>query len=162
MNFQTPQFIEQEAKIIGPLTLKQFLYVAAAAGLSFIAYYIFNLFLWFMISAILAGLAIALAFVKINGQDLPKILLSAFAYLWQPRIYTWQRITKETSLEISEIEKLREVRRSMSIQEKLKSAALDITTGKIFSGGRPKKPGPRYQAVTYVTGERKIAKRIDY
>ena len=38
MHFQTPQFIEIEDKIFGPLTLKQFIYLAGAAGLSFTAY----------------------------------------------------------------------------------------------------------------------------
>lgn len=162
MNFQTPQFIEQKAKIIGPLTLPQFLYVAAAVGLSFIAFYVFNFFLWFMISVILVGIALSLAFVKVNGQEMPKVILAAINYLWHPRTYTWQRITKETALEISEAEKIQAVRRSMSIQEKLKSVALNITTGKIFSGAQPKKTGERYQTVTYVTGERKAAKRVDY
>jgi len=161
MNFQIPQFIEQEAKIIGFLTLKQFLFIAAAVGLSFISYYLFNLFLWFMISVILAGFALSLAFVKIHGQDLPKIFVAALNYLWQPRLFTWRRILRETSLEISEVAKLEAVRRNMSIQEKLKSVALSLATGKIFSD-QEKKDGTRYQAVTYVTGERKMAKRVDY
>ena len=35
MQFQTPQFIETENKIIGPLTLKQFFYLAVGFGVSF-------------------------------------------------------------------------------------------------------------------------------
>lgn len=162
MNFQTPQFIEQEAKIIGFLTLKQFLYLAAAAGLSFIFFYIFNFFLWFMFSAILAAIAVSLAFLKIGGQSFPKVLVAAFYYFWRPRVYTWQRIVKELSLETSEIEKLKELRRNMSIQEKLKNAALSITTGKAFAGKKETKQGERYQRVTYLTGEKGVAKRVDY
>ena len=34
MMFSVPQFIDVEDKIIGPLTLKQFIYLAGGAGLS--------------------------------------------------------------------------------------------------------------------------------
>ena len=38
MQFQVPQFIETEDKVVGPLTLRQFMYIAgagaASAGLS--------------------------------------------------------------------------------------------------------------------------------
>ena len=160
--FQVPQFIEQEAKIIGFLTLKQFLYVAAGAGLIFIAFYIFSFFFWFMISVVIAGITVSLAFVKINGQDMTKVLVAALNYVWRPRTYTWQRATTETTFETSEFEKIQAVRQSMTLQEKLKSAALSVTTGKFFSAKTPRKTGPRYQAVTYATGEKKMAKRVDY
>ena len=161
--FQVPQFIEQKPKIIGSLTLPQFLYLAAAGGISFLAFYIFNLFFWLMVTAVLAGIAIALAFVKINGQDLPKILQSAFSYLWRPRTYIWQRAVAETVLDVSELEKLKEIRSKIGIQEKLKSIALNITTGKIFSPKklRQEQKDP-YRVVTHLTGEREVAKKVDY
>ncbi len=162
MNFQVPQFIEQEPKIVGFLTLKQFLFLAAGGGLIFICFYIFNFFIWFLISAIIAALFLSLAFVKVNGQEMYKILIAALNYFWQPRTYTWQRTAPETSFEIYDLEKIQAARRSMTFQEKLKSAALDITTGKIFSAKPAKKQHPRYQAVTYLTGEKKMAKRVDY
>lgn len=161
--FQVPQFIEQQPKIIGPLTLPQFLYLAAAGALSFIAFYVFNFFFWLMVTAVLIGTAIALAFVKINGQGLPKTLQSAFSYWWRPRTYTWQREIAKTTLDIKEVEKLEEIRNQMSIQEKLKSIALNITTGKIFSPKKLRKEQKdRYQIVTRLTGEREVAKKIDY
>ena len=63
MKFQVPQFTDVEDKIFGPLTLKQFVYIAGGGGLSFL--------LWrtlpFLISVplILAALAFsgALAFI---------------------------------------------------------------------------------------------------
>jgi hypothetical protein len=39
MRFQVPQFIEVEDKIFGPLTVKQFIYLAGGAGLVFILYH---------------------------------------------------------------------------------------------------------------------------
>ena len=38
MQYQLPQFIDIEDKIVGPLTFKQFIYIAGGAGICFIAY----------------------------------------------------------------------------------------------------------------------------
>lgn len=162
--FQVPQFIEEKPKIVGPLNLQQFFYVAAAGAISFIAYMLFNFFLWFLITVIVGMLAIAMAFVRINGLPFPVLLQSALIYLWKPRVYTWQRPLPETDLDISHIEKLEAARATMSIQEKLKSIALNITTGKLLSPQEFRKQAPkeRYQPVTFLTGERRLAKRVDY
>lgn len=164
MNFQVPQFIEEKPKIVGFLTLPQFLYVAAAGIVSFISFKLFSFFLWILITVIAAGGAIALAFVKVNGQSLPAIILAGFRFVWKPKVYTWQRAMKETMLDVSDIEKLQSLREKMSIQEKLKSIALHIATGKLFSPKqlREREDKERYQVVTYMTGEKKIAKRVDY
>lgn len=163
MNFQVPQFIEQQPKIVGFLTLPQFLYIAAGGGVVFLLFYLLNFFLWFMLSALVAGFTITLAFVKIDGQDLPKILKAALNYLWQPRTYTWQRPLLETSIDTSDLEKLEELRKKMGIQEKLKAVALSVTTGKFFSDLKSAVDQKnRYQVVTYVTGEKRMAKRVDY
>jgi hypothetical protein len=50
----------------------------------------------------------------------------------------------------------------MSIQEKLQELTLSVVTGKIFSEKPETKNGEHYQAVTYITGEKKLAKRVDY
>ncbi|MBI4034249.1 MAG: PrgI family protein [Candidatus Brennerbacteria bacterium] len=160
--FQVPQFIEQKPKIIGPFTLEQFLYIAAAGVLSFFAFYIFNFFFWFLLTILLAGAAIALAFVKVNGQRMPTVIKSAFSYLWRPRTYTWQRAITQTVLDTSELEKLEETRSKMGVQERLKSIALSVSTGKIFSPKKWREEKDRYQVVTRITGEREVAKRVDY
>lgn len=96
MQFTVPQFIEREAKIVGPLTFKQFAYVGGAAGLGLILY-LSNISrsLFFLITAIAGLLGIALAFVKINGKSLPVVLLNLLNYSFGPKIYFWGR--KETS-----------------------------------------------------------------
>ena len=45
MRYQVPQFIDVEDKIFGPLTLKQFLYVAGGSGFSFIIWSILPTYL---------------------------------------------------------------------------------------------------------------------
>ena len=74
MQFQIPQFIEVEAKIVGPLTLKQFMYLAAAGGISFASFFIFQTLLFVLITMFVGIIGIALAFIRYNGQPLPKII----------------------------------------------------------------------------------------
>lgn len=161
--FQVPQFIEQKAKIIGPLTIKQFMYIAIAGVISFIAFYIFKFFLWIMISIPLGVIAIALAFIKINGQELPKLIFSAFMYTWQPKLYVWKRETEYTTIDTSSVERIDAIRNQMSLQEKLKSIKLFITTKASLSPNQIKgQQKDRYEMVRYLTGGAKIAKRVDF
>jgi len=163
--FQVPQFIEEKAKIVGFLTLPQFIYLAAGVGIIFITFNIFNFFVSLLTAVIIGAFVMGLAFVKINGQSMPKVLLASILYLWKPRIYTWQREMKEKSFDTSDIERIKAVRNSMSIQQKLQSIALNIATGKIFSPERLREKENKkeqYQVVTYLTGEKRVAKKIDY
>lgn len=164
MNFQVPQFIEQKPKIVGFLTLQQFLYLAGGAAVSLFAFYVFNFFLWLLTTAIAGSVAIAFAFVKINGQEFPKLAASAFGFFMKPRMFTWKRAIMQTALNAESIEKLETLRKNMSVQERLKSLALAVSTGKILSAFKqvPDEQGERFQTVTYLTGEKKVAKRIDY
>jgi len=161
-SFQVPQFIEEKSKIIGFLTIGQFAYVATGGLLIFIAFKIFTFTVWFLFSLVVAAAAVSLAFIKINGQELPRVLLHGFSYLWKPRTYTWQKPIPATELDLPELQRLEAVRRNMSIQEKLQELTLSVVTGKIFSEKPETKNGEHYQAVTYITGEKKLAKRVDY
>lgn len=163
MEFQIPQFIEQKPKIVGPLTLGQFIYIAAAGVISFLAFQVFNFFLWIIITAIVGVLAVGLAFVKVNGQELPKIMGAAISYFWQPKTYTWQREFAKQTVNIKDLDDIRSIRENMSFQDKLKSIALKVSTGKIFSGaGGGVKDEKKYETVVFLTGERGRAKRVDY
>lgn len=162
-NFQVPQFIETKPKIIGPLTLQQFFFLAGAGGLAFIFFMIFSIFLAFVLTIVFGAVGIAFAFVKINGQSLPKIFISAVGFWIQPRIYTWQRIIPEKTLEVPE-ENILNIRKTMSFQEKLKSLAQKVTTGKLLTLEKRArdKAQERYRVIRRLTGEQEIAKKVDY
>ncbi|TSC68381.1 MAG: Uncharacterized protein G01um101472_4 [Parcubacteria group bacterium Gr01-1014_72] len=92
MRFQVPQFIEIEDQIFGRLTVKQFLYVVGAAGLSFVLY---KFIPWWFVSIPLivpvAGLGLALAFYKFNGKPFVFTLEAAFHYITGNRLYIWKK-----------------------------------------------------------------------
>lgn len=161
--FQVPQFIDQKPKIVGPLTLQQFAFVGSAALLSFIFYYTFDTFLWIFFSIVLGSIALLLAFGKVNGQEATIVLKSLFKFLLEPRLFLWEKNFSEKKKEES-AESIASVRNTMSIQQKLKSITMNITTGKAFSPKisqeTQKKEG--FQVATFSTGEKKFVKKVDY
>ncbi len=99
MRFTIPQFIEHEAKIIGPLTFKQFIFVGIAAVICFVLYFSvsFNLFLLGCI--VLGGTSVAFAFLKVEGIPLPQVMSNFLKFSFSPKKYLWEKKTqKEPSL----------------------------------------------------------------
>ena len=92
MQFQVPLFIERESKIVGPLTFKQFLYLAVA-GVVIVIMRTFGLpvFLFLVLTVILIIIALLLAFLNVGGRTLPQILTNLFAFFVSSKIFIWQR-----------------------------------------------------------------------
>lgn len=95
MRYQIPQFIEVEDKIIGPLTIKQFLYLAGGAGMSFIAYSLLPVIISIFVILGIAGLSLALAFYKVNNKNFVEFLEAMFLYYTKERLYIWKKVPKE-------------------------------------------------------------------
>ncbi len=95
MRYQVPQFIEVEDKVIGPLTVRQFIYLVGGAGMAFIVY----TFLPIYISVILIGgiipLSLSLAFYKINNKPFIDFLESAFVFYTKQNLYIWKKEDKK-------------------------------------------------------------------
>ncbi len=166
MQFQVPQYYEVKERIVGPLTLQQFFYIAAACGLSFLLFFIFALWLWFITSVILLGAAAALALIEINGQSLTKVLISALRYYWQPRIYFWRReIEKEEIILPEEKNQIEEIKKELSFQQRIKTLGQKILTSRsLLPREKPINRGiqERYQVFRKSTGEKQAARRVDY
>lgn len=169
MLFQVPQFIETEDKIVGPFTIRQFLYIAAGAGVSFMLYFTVQTWLWFILSILIIGGVVALALVKVNGLPLPRVLISAIGFAWQPQTYVWQP-------EHPELPKTRETLRrfvgpAFSLERIVAGIALSRAWQMVQTGsaaGEEQKPKrlsrvkERYEVFRRITGERRVARRVDY
>jgi len=99
VRFQLPQFIETEIKIVGPFTLKQFLWIAAGATLLFLDFSVFKGFTAIIIGLPIAGIAAALAFLKIDDMPLINYIANAmtFAFGTKRYIYTVDQKTNDYS-----------------------------------------------------------------
>jgi hypothetical protein len=93
--YQVPQFIEVEDKIFGPLTLKQFIYLAGAGagagGLSRVFFTLLPLLLALPLIGIAVGIGAAFAFYKINGRPLIVAAEHGFSYLLGNKLYLWKQ-----------------------------------------------------------------------
>ena len=95
MNFQVPQFIEVEDKIFGPLTFKQFIYLAGGAGGAFLAYAYLPFYLAVIPMMAIAAGALGLAFYKVNNRPLIFLAEAATRYLANHKLYLWKKTNKK-------------------------------------------------------------------
>ncbi len=102
MQYRVPQFIEHEAKILGPLNLAQSLLVGGVIAVCFIMYFAFgqkNFILFLLVAAVLMGGALGISFGKVEGLGLPTVMKNFMNYNISPRIYLWKR--KESTVYLS-------------------------------------------------------------
>ena len=91
MRFQVPQFIEMETKIIGPLTWKQFVWVALGVGLLLLLFRFLAGF-WFVFASIIVITAFgSLAFLRIEEMSLLEYLMKALSFALGPKKYLFRK-----------------------------------------------------------------------
>jgi hypothetical protein len=90
MEYQVPQFIEVEDKIVGPLTLRQFVYIAGGAGICVVLFLYVPLWVAFPVIAVVAAFSGALAFYKVNGKPFIQILEAGFNYIFGAKLFLWR------------------------------------------------------------------------
>ena len=89
--FVVPQFIDVEDKIIGPITVRQFIVMLAGGFLLFLEFKLadFGLFLF---EAFLTIMLVALfAFMKVNGMPFHFFLSNFISTLFRPKVRVWQK-----------------------------------------------------------------------
>ncbi len=88
--YQVPQFIEVEDKIFGPLTLKQFIYLAGGGGLCLMLFTLLPLWLTFILAIPVLTFSATLAFYRVNGRPFIVALEHAVGYFFGTKLYLWK------------------------------------------------------------------------
>lgn len=91
MRFQVPQFIETETKLVGPFTLRQFLYIGSGAALILILQFVISSTGLIVVTILIGTLAVALAYAKIDGVSLPRYFVMALKYLLSINKYRFEK-----------------------------------------------------------------------
>lgn len=89
VQYQVPQFTDVEDKIFGPLTLKQFIYIAGGGGLSFLLWSALPSIISIPLALGVMGFSLALAFMKVNDKPLIITIEAAFMYVFHGKLYLW-------------------------------------------------------------------------
>ncbi len=96
MRYQVPQFIEVEDKIFGKISLKQFVYLAGGAGISFVFYRYLNSFVYaFIPIVIVMSFSLALAFYKVNNKPFINVVEAAFKYYVSAKLFIWKKVPNQ-------------------------------------------------------------------
>lgn len=95
MQFVVPQFIDVEDKILGPISVRQFVILILGTGLLFAAYRFADFGLFLVEAFFIVVLTMAFAFLKVNGRPFHKFLANFFQTLRRPKLRIWnQEIVK--------------------------------------------------------------------
>jgi hypothetical protein len=174
MQYQVPQFIETEDKVVGPFSLRQFAYVGAAAVVSGVCYFLLQPWLFFIIAFFLIGGSLALSFVKINGRPLIKIAISAFNFYWKPQLYIWKpdhpvaaQPQQHKAAIVRKLPPIATIASGSSLHkswENLQTGTPEVKEGKKTSDRQflEKKMAERYEIFQRLSGDRAAARRVDY
>lgn len=99
MRFEVPQFIEVEDKIVGPLTWKQFVYLAGGAGI-LVVLYLSLPFIFFVTFGLPVGmLSVSLAFHRVNNRPFSIFLESVVNYFRKTKLYLWRKNEMQAIIE---------------------------------------------------------------
>jgi hypothetical protein len=98
--YHVPQYIDIEDKIIGPLTLKQFLYLLTDAMIIVVLWQVLTPQMTLIVAVPLTILFLLLAFYKVNGRPFLWFLGAVLHYLLTGKLFIWDRRPEETPLNI--------------------------------------------------------------
>lgn len=96
--FVVPQFIDVEDKILGPITVRQFVIILVDFGVVFLFYKIFDFALFVITGLLVLGFGFVLAFIKINGQPFHFFLLNFAQTLRRPKLRVWDKNIPDNEL----------------------------------------------------------------
>ena len=100
MRYQVPQFVDIEDKVIGPLTVKQFMIYIFAAMLLVPVFLSSDLALFLTIALPVMGIAAVFAHIRPGGKSLFASIGSAFGFLARGRLFIWRRTNKPKLLPV--------------------------------------------------------------
>jgi hypothetical protein len=122
MQFAVPQFTEVEDRLIGPLTLKQFLVLLGAGGVVLFFWSILGpTIIFFALSVPVAIVGLASALGKYNGRPLFAYLIPFAAFLSSNRVMIFRREVVGISVSKSELKKDTESRLPKEVLEPAES-----------------------------------------
>lgn len=153
MQFQVPQFIEVEDKIFGPLTFRQFIFIAGGLGMAYVLWRLLPIYLAAPLILGVGGLAAALAFFQFNGRPFILALENGFYYIIRSKLYLWNNANKKRAVKTAAIatqndvyipkisdSKLHELAWSLDIKERIAAGtAADDERGGALTGVRTPK-----------------------
>lgn len=136
--FVVPQFIDNEDKILGPITVRQFLIMLSAVFMIFIGYAIFTIYYFIAFAIFIAGTAATFSFVKINGQPFHIFFVNFLQTSLRPPLRVWNKNLSDSELRALSVETVEHVapltpRKPPPAGTRLRDLALTVNTGGVYN-----------------------------
>ncbi len=103
MQFVVPQFIDVEDKILGPLSVRQFIILIAASGLLFLSFRFADISLFILEAFVITVLTIAFAFIRVNGRPFHHFLINLIQMVQRPRLRIWRHDVSREDLRLPKV-----------------------------------------------------------
>jgi hypothetical protein len=137
-----PQFLDVEDKIIGPISVRQFLEMLFGAMIIFIFYSIFDISLFAVSTFLVGSITLIVAFVRINGQGFHYFILNFISAFTRPRLQVWRKMGEKISIakqkDDQNIQKetgaYASIMRKTAKSSKLSELSLIVDTGGVYRG----------------------------
>jgi len=130
--FVVPQFLDVESKIIGPLTVRQFLIFIVGAGLIFIVFKLATFWMAAIEGLLIFAITGIFAFLKINGRPFHFFLVNMLMTLKRPTQKIWK---KEWNPADFVQEKKKEKERKIVVKKRLTKSRLSDLSLVVDTGG---------------------------
>ena len=137
--FVVPQFIDVEDKIIGPITVRQFILLLIGGGIIFVSYKLSDFALFIFEFVIISTITFTFAFIRINGRPIHYLLLNFFQTSRRPKLRIWQKKFLESELKAFTKTKKVELPPRIRTKNKVRATrlaelSLIVDTGGVYQG----------------------------
>ncbi len=136
--FVVPQFLDVEARIIGPVTARQFLIGLGVLVIEFLIYRIFlNIAYVLLLGLPVLAIGLLFAIAKVNGQPFHFIVLNFIQTIRKPRLRVWDKTLNNADLRVfldvveEEVAPPR-VRKAPIERSRLNELTLVVNTGGVY------------------------------
>jgi hypothetical protein len=118
LQFEVPQFIEREAQLIGPFSVKQAAILGLAGAVLFVMWTTMEKWLFFIVSPFVVIGTLGIVFLKVNGRPAINAITSFFSFFVSPQLYIWQKRKQKKA-------------KKQQIVEVFEGTTTNVTTGEI-------------------------------
>ena len=135
--FVVPQFIDVEDKILGPLTVRQFVILLVMSGVDFLLFELVDFALFLALGIPIFAFGFTLAFIKINGQPFHFYLLNLAQYSRRPTLKVWNKNLTDQEVREYVIQKPlpppeQRIRKEALTTSRLNEVSLIVNTGGVY------------------------------
>ena len=132
--FTVPQFIDVEDKILGPVTIRQFLILLGGGIIDFLGWRYGDMALFAIVLSVSGGLSLLFAFIKINGQPFHYFVLNIIQTSKKPTLRIWRKNYNSKELDILRksnvsMEVIKPIEKKKVRRQHIRDLSLVVNTG---------------------------------